>query len=77
VFLSEDDVAKLTGYVRRSAQIRWLTQHGWRFAVNGLGQPIVSAEEVSRRMVGGATRKAEEPNWAAMNEVTRVPRVRK
>ncbi len=68
MFLSRDEIKSLTGYVRCSAQICWLTNHGWRFAVNGLGQPVVAVEEVNRKLVGGSARKPAEPNWAAMRE---------
>jgi hypothetical protein len=52
---------ELTGYTRVSAQIRWLRRHGWKFIVNGPGDPIVALAEFNRHMVGGkATPAAQE-----------------
>lgn len=62
-FLSAGDVERLTGKKRYSAQVRWLLDHGYKCAVNGLGMPIVAVEEVNRKLVGGAVRKFAEPNW--------------
>jgi hypothetical protein len=69
MFLAETDVQSLTGYRRPSAQIRWLRQHGWRFAVNALGKPAVALAEFNRRMVGGVQRTlaTQEPDWNALN----------
>lgn len=62
-FLSPADVERLTGKKRHSAQVRWLLDHGYKVAVNGLGMPIVAVAEVERRLVGGTVRKRVEPNW--------------
>jgi hypothetical protein len=43
VILGSSDIELLTGYVRSSAQARWLRRHGWRFTVNALGAPVVAA----------------------------------
>jgi hypothetical protein len=51
MFLSEGEVVRLTGKKRHSAQIRWLTDRGYKFEVNGLGQPIVAEAEVTRKAV--------------------------
>jgi hypothetical protein len=69
MILSKSDLKALTGYVRVSAQIRWLRKHGWRFVINGLGDPIVAEAEFNRHLVGGkATPVRQEPNWAALRE---------
>lgn len=65
MFLSADDLAALTGRVRRGAQVRWLRAHGWRHTVNALGLPVVAVAEVNRKLVGG-TRVAQEPDWEAL-----------
>ncbi|HEV7607053.1 MAG TPA: DUF4224 domain-containing protein [Steroidobacteraceae bacterium] len=72
MFLNRDELKALTGYVRVSAQIRWLTEQGFRFTVNGLGRPVVAVAEVDRRLVGGPPAKRAEPNFSALYE----PRVR-
>lgn len=66
MLLSEPDIELLTGYVRPSAQVRWLHKHGWRFTVNALGKPGVAVAEFNRRMVGGKTATQQEPDWSAI-----------
>jgi Domain of unknown function (DUF4224) len=69
VILSKSDLKALTGYVRVSAQIRWLRKHGWRFVVNGLGDPIVAVAEFNRHLVGGRVpRAAQEVNLEGIND---------
>ena len=68
MILAPSELATLTGYIRASAQQRWLRRHGWKFAVNALGQPIVAVAEFERHMVGGKKAAAvQEPDWDAMN----------
>lgn len=66
MFLTVSDLRTLTGYVRCSAQVRWLRRHGYRFTVNALGTPVVAVAEFNRRMVGGRSAQ-QEPNFEAMN----------
>lgn len=66
--MPQADLKALTGYVRVTAQIRWLARHGWRFEVNGIGEPIVALAEFNRHLVGGRAARTQEPNWEAMNE---------
>lgn len=67
MILAASDLKAITGYVRASAQARWLRRHGWRFTVNALGEPIVALAEFNRHMVGGRAASTQEPNWDAMN----------
>jgi Domain of unknown function (DUF4224) len=67
VIISKEDLVKLTGYVRASAQIRWFRHYGWRFTVNGLGDPVVAVAEFNRHLVGGKAASIQEPNWDALN----------
>jgi hypothetical protein len=67
VILPRSDLKDLTGYVRASAQARWLRRHGWRFTVNGLGEPIVAVAEFNRHMVGGKAAKNQEPDFEGIN----------
>lgn len=75
-FLTPEDIERLTGRKRYSAQARWLSDHGYKFAVNGLGMPIVATAEVNRKLVGGSTRAAE-PNWDALDNYASSPRRRR
>lgn len=66
MFLAPSDLQKLTGRERSGAQQRWLKAHGWRFAVNALGEPVVAVAEANRHLVGGS-RAPRGPDWGAMN----------
>jgi hypothetical protein len=68
VILGKDVLVKLTGYVRVSAQIRWLSHNGWKFTVNGLGDPIVAEAEFNRKLVGGRAARSQEVNLEGINE---------
>jgi hypothetical protein len=67
MIMPRSDIKDLTGYVRASAQARWLRLHGWRFTVNGLGEPIVAVAEFNRHMVGGKASKNQEPDFEGIN----------
>jgi hypothetical protein len=66
MMLAASEIASLTGYVRASAQVRWLRRHGWRFTVDRLGRPVIAAAEFNRHMVGGSAAR-REPDWGALN----------
>ena len=66
MFLSPQEVERLTGKRRPSAQIRWLLDKGYKIEVNGLGQPILAVDEYTRKNVGGSGARKKEPNWAAL-----------
>jgi hypothetical protein len=68
MFLTSQELQRLTGYARSSAQIRWLRKNGWRFTVNALKKPIVAVAESERKLVSrdGMTRH-HEPNFGALN----------
>jgi hypothetical protein len=68
MFLTPQELQRLTGYIRSSAQIRWLRRNGWRFTVNGLKEPIVAVAESERKLVSGqGMSKQHEPNFGALN----------
>ncbi len=65
MFLSDSDIERLTGLSRRSAQSRWLLQHGFPHEVSHLGIPIVLKSVVEERL-GVTQPKKSEPNFAAL-----------
>jgi len=68
MFFTSQEVQRLTGYVRASAQIRWLRKNGWRFTVSGLKEPIVAVAESERKLVSGVgTTRQHEPNFGALS----------
>ena len=58
MFLTDEELAQLTGRERSDCQRRWLTQNGWKFAVNLNGRPVVSRAYAEFRL-GGMTAAAE------------------
>ena len=69
LFLTPDELVELTGYRRKSAQIAWLSTHGWRFAVSAGGYPRVARAYLERRMVARSPGPAVEsaaPDFGAL-----------
>jgi hypothetical protein len=70
MFLKTEDIVKLTGYIRASAQIRWLRRNGWRFTVNALREPVVATAESQRKLVSGNVAAKQEPEFEVLNGQT-------
>jgi hypothetical protein len=51
VFLTDDQLALLTGYKRRHKQIAWLRERGIPLIVSAAGFPVVAARELERRLI--------------------------
>ena len=58
MFLTHEEVAELTGYVKSSAQIKWLKAGRYGFAIDGYGKPKVLRQVVIARL-GGAEEKRQ------------------
>ena len=68
MFLTPQELQRLTGYARSSAQIHWLRKNGWRFTVNALKEPIVAVAESERKLASGqGMTPHHEPNFGALN----------
>lgn len=67
MIVAKEYLVKLTGYVRASAQARWLRHNGWKFTVNALGAPIVAVAEFNRHLVGGKGAQRQEVNLEGIN----------
>lgn len=67
-FLTDEELAILTGLERKSAQIKWLSDKGWNFITNAAGFPIVSRLYCRQKMAGEiATARIDEmPNFGAI-----------
>jgi len=57
VFLSQEELRDLTGLVRASAQVRWLSRAGMRFAIGGDGAVKVLKAEVERYLLSGPVKR--------------------
>jgi hypothetical protein len=69
VFLTADQLHELTGFRRPSAQIRWLRDNHWAFAVRADGKPSVAEREFEAQMCTGQKAAAtDEPDFAALDK---------
>ncbi len=60
MFLTEEEVAELTGYKRARDQVRWLDRERFGFVIDGNGRPKVLREVVLARL-GSVSSKRKEP----------------
>ena len=49
MFLTDHELREMTGYVQHAAQIRWLTDNGFRFGIRGDGRPNVLIRHVEEK----------------------------
>lgn len=61
MFLSRTELADMTGYTKKSAQIRWLTAERFPFVVAGDGEPKVLRTAVTTRLGGKEPASRKEP----------------
>ena len=61
LFLSKEELADLTGLVRKSAQIRWLRDHGYLCEVDARGRPRVLMSHVMRKLGGDVQSEPRKP----------------
>ncbi len=68
MFLSHDELERLTGHVRPSAQARWLNERGWRYDLNAKGEVVVHELEAQRKLCssGSKERRRTEPDLKAL-----------
>lgn len=68
-FLTQDEIAELTGKKRAAAQIAWLHKNGWIFIINAANRPIIG-RQYARGKLGGTTYQPQfiggQPNFAAL-----------
>lgn len=53
--LSKGELAEITGSVRRSDQLAWLTAHEWKHFVTRAGEPVVGRLYMRLRLAGIST----------------------
>jgi hypothetical protein len=71
MFLTQDDIKRLTGYSYPKSQIGWLRNHGYSFEVDRSGKPIVLQSYLETKLNGGAkkTKRPQEPDWDAVRSL--------
>ena len=72
MFLTQDEVAVLTGKTRKSSQKQVLEAAGIRYIENGIGEIVVSRAHVEHRLGGGdqITIEGSGPNFEALRKVS-------
>lgn len=66
-FLSPADLLDLTGYRVKSAQVRWLVEHGYKCDLRADGSPAVLWAQVeARQAVKAGARAAKVPDFEAI-----------
>lgn len=53
MFLTPAELKELTDLEQHAAQIRWLTDRGWKFEIGASGRPKVLRAEAERHMLSG------------------------
>lgn len=66
MFLTQTELAQLTGRSRKDKQRQWLMARGFNFEVTADGRPVVLRSVVEGRM-GAAIARRGEPNWRALS----------
>ena len=67
MFLTPDDIKRLTGATWRRLQVERLRKLGFQVTFDRRGQPLVLASEVERRLSSRATQPDWEPNFGAIS----------
>lgn len=75
LFLSAEELKDLTDLQQAHAQLRWLTNRGWKFEIGANGRPKVARQYYLQRMVQEATTPPDAPrkgpNLAALEALHR------
>lgn len=69
MILSTDELRKLTGRVRYSAQLRWLRANGFAALQDADGRPLVLRSTIEARMGDASPARTRNisPNWSALD----------
>lgn len=66
IFLTDEDLHELTGYVHRAKQVAQLRRMGIPFFINAAGRPVVARAIIEGgKEKPATTQKTWEPTWAA------------
>ena len=60
MFMTQDEVADMTGYLRPKDQVRWLQAEKFGFVIGADGKPKVLRQVVLARLGGHAEKKGPE-----------------
>ena len=69
-FLTVDELAELTGFRRKTNQIRWLAQHRYPHEINANGAPKVLRCYLERRLGESTKPTGNQPNFGALRKAS-------
>lgn len=67
MFLTKEEIINLTECKQRQKQIKWLSQHGYKYAVSAVGNPIVLKSHLEERLNGNTyqNKRSQEPDFSS------------
>lgn len=67
MFLSKEEIIDLTGCKQGHKQIKWLSQHAYKFEVSAIGKPIVLKSHIEERLSGLSSKfkASQEPDFSS------------
>jgi hypothetical protein len=68
LFLSHNEIAQLTGYVRSADQIKWLSRKAWVHEVAANGHPVVLRSYAEARLGQVVEAKGMEPDFSFLEK---------
>lgn len=68
LFLSQEELAELTGYSLAAWQRKWLDAHGYRYEKSAIGRPIVLKAYVTAKLSGGEPVAGAKMNLDALRK---------
>lgn len=70
MFLTPQEIAILTGYVRQKDQRSWLDRNKWKFEITRTGHPVVLRKHAESKLSEAQENKPEwSPNFDALRKV--------
>ena len=75
MFLTTDDIERLTGYKVHAKQVNWLRKHGIKCMQNRYGQPLVTQKQIEDILEITVTTKTKHriaPNEDALKQMMGV-----
>ncbi|MFD1260520.1 DUF4224 domain-containing protein [Entomomonas asaccharolytica] len=49
IFVTPDEIKRITGYKRPHEQKKWLETNGWKFELDSAGRPVIHREVMNLR----------------------------
>lgn len=70
MFLSNEELAELTGCKRAKNQIRWLVQNGYKFELSAANKPKVLRALVERKMGVAVAKPPRQPCFEPLKKAS-------